>query len=103
MFLLDVVLILVFLALTLATPVPHPQPLPHDPAATIVPGRVRPNFHDPADGLSGIQVAGIVVCSLVGLFILGFLALVTWDSYLDHSRRRRDSDSVDGLGFPVSK
>lgn len=109
--LVDVLLFLLFLTLTLASPLafpnPHPDPHPLDPAtapsATIIPARVHPNYHDPALGLSGIQIAGIIICSLVGLFILGFLALVTWDSYQDGKRRRGMDDFDDfGFGFPVS-
>lgn len=110
---LDVFLFLLFLTLTLASPLafPNPNPAPHplDAAApssstgSIIPARVHPNYHDPATGLSGIQVAGIVVCSLVGVFILGFLGLVAWDSYQDGRRRRKCEDFDDfGFGFPVS-
>ncbi|EJT51236.1 hypothetical protein A1Q1_07563 [Trichosporon asahii var. asahii CBS 2479] len=107
--LVDVLLFLLFLTLTLASPLafpnPHPDPHPLDPAttpaATIIPARVHPNYHDPALGLSGIQIAGIIICSLVGLFILGFLALVTWDSYQDGKGRRGMDDFDDfGFGFP---
>lgn len=107
--LLDCVLFLLFLGLTFATPLafpnpnPQPHPLPSDAVPSIVPGRVHPNYHDPALGLSGIQIAGIIICSLVGIFILGFLALVTWDSYQDGKRRRGMDDFDDfGVGFPVS-
>lgn len=106
---LDCLLFLLFLGLTFATPLafpnpnPQPHPLPSDAVPSIIPGRVHPNYHDPALGLSGIQIAGIIICSLVGIFILGFLALVTWDSYQDGKRRRGMDDFDDfGFGFPVS-
>lgn len=111
--LLDILLLLTFLTLSLAQPLafpnpnPSPHPLPTSPSSSqpsIIPGRVHPNWHNPKDGLSAIQIAGIIICSLVGVFILGFLGLVTWDSYQDKRRRKRCEDDFDdfGFGFPVS-